>query len=222
MSELIGVNAHVSIFIGEKKIETPYILSANVSRSRGQLVSTAAVTYLSETTSSQPSTEGVSLIIKFFNQTVFSGEIRKISIGPSARCAGEHVVRIQAQDPLYKLENKVFTRRQKLPGLGPLAIITQLSARTYVAFDAYLQHDICGTSSPVTIYSPTVNMAAMTQFVRGGETNTICSLHPVIKNGDTPLTRGKSMSGGMILHSHETLGLDERGLGPARSVFGVK
>lgn len=222
--ELLGIGAHVSVILGDSdKIETPYVISCNVARTRGQLTSSATVTFITQLKKFKPSTSGSSIVIKFFNQTVFVGEVRRLNIGPSGKCSGEFVVRIQAQDQMYKLENKVITRRQKLAGLGPLAVINSLHQRTYVGFDDYLRHDISGTGSPVEIISPTVNIAEHTQFVRGGETNTMASLHPVVKNSDPFRSGAKSGGGGgFILHTHEDMTLGPTGGGPSKAVFGIK
>ena len=229
MADNCGLNtvpASASILIGGRKFATPEIISISVSRTRGQLVGTASATFHAKDISSQGIDAGDSVVIKFFGDTVFTGFIKRLNLGPSFRCDGELIIRLQAEDVLFRIDNRNFTRRQKLAGLGPIAMITSIYKRTYTGFDDPSQvHDISNTGSPVNYLTPTINMSEHSALMKNGETNVIGDLHPVTKLADKPDFGGAGSGGGgaFILHDHTTLDLaGPHAGGPAKSVFGVK
>lgn len=222
------IPASASILISGRRFSTPEIISISVSRTRGQMVSSASATFHAKDIFSSGGgiTAGDSVVIKFFGDTVFTGFIKRLNVGPSFRCDGEIIVRIQAEDVLFRIDNRNFTRRQKLAGLGPIAFITSIYKRTYTGFDDPSQrHDVSNTSSPVDFLTPTINMSEQSVFIKGGETNVIGDLHPVTKLADKPDFGGAGGGGGgsFFLHDHTTLDLTGPAAGgPAKSVFGVK
>lgn len=211
--------ASAYIRIGGIGIATPDIMNISISRSRGQLSSTASVSFLYS--SSEDSLTDTNILIKIDTVTVFTGYIKKLVINPSFRCAGEIIVRIQASDALSRIENQLITRRQKLAGLGPIAFITSVTRRTYAGWDdPALLHNIAATNSPVDAVVPGVNFREYDQFISGGENSTIGFNHPIVKNSDPMQNGGAAQGGGgFILHSHETLNLDQTGGGPSKAVF---
>jgi len=223
--DLTTIPASADILIGTKKYSTPDIISASVSRTRGQLVSSCSVSFHAK--DSREINAGDVIIVKFFGESVFTGYIKRLNYGPSFRCDGEIILRIQAEDALFRIENRNFTRRQKLAGLGPIAFITSIYRRTYTGFDSPEQtHDVGATGSPVTYLTPTFNMREQFNLIGGAPTNVSGDNHPTTKLADRPGLGGASAGGGgggFILHDHTTL--DTSGPhagGPAFSVFGVK
>lgn len=222
---LVQINANASVRIGDTIITTPQILSINVNRSRGKPISTASVQFLYDR--EQEDLTGNSRIdIRIMGSVVFTGFIKKMSVSSSFRVAGEIVIRIQAEDILHRLQNKRFTRRQKSNGLGPIVFITSIYKRPSLGFDDPTDiYDIESGSSPVEVLVSSPNMATQVQFVKGGETNTIGSLHPLTKIADPFKDVGGAggTGGGFILHDHTSL--DTTGShsgGPAAAVFGIR
>lgn len=223
---LTTIPASATIIIGSRKFSTPEVISVSVNRTRGQLISAASATFHAPGIFSTGIDAGDSVVIKFFGETVFTGFIKRLNIGPSFRCDGELIIRIQAEDVLFRIDNKNFTRRQKLAGMGPIAFITSIYKRTYTGFDDPTQrHDISNTASPIEYLTPTLNMSEHTALIKGGETNVIGENHPVTKLADKPGIGGASSGGGgaFILHDHTSLDLSSpHAGGPARAVFGSK
>lgn len=223
---LTTIPASATVIIGARSFATPDVISASVSRTRGQLISSASVTFHAPGIFSEAIDAGESVVIKFFGETIFTGFIKRLNIGPSFRCDGELIIRLQAEDVLFRIDNKNFTRRQKLAGLGPIAMITSINKRTYTGFDDPSQrHDISNTSSPITYLSPTLNTAEHSVLMKNGETNVIGDQHPLTKLADKPDYGAASAGGGggFILHDHTSLDLTgSRAGGPSRAVFGVK
>lgn len=220
---LATIKANASIQFGsDTLIKTPDIINISITKSRGNLVSTAQAQFHFNSGDLSGSA-GSDIVIKILDTLAFTGTIKRIDISPSFRCAGEQIVRIQAEDYLNKIVNRTITRRQKLPGLGPIAFISSIYKRTTVGFDSARDlHDINQTNSPVDIFTHTINFAEMTQFSKSGENNLMGTLHPVTKVADVIVNGGGNGGGGLGLHSHEKLDLSERGGGMAYSVFGIK
>lgn len=220
---LSTIKATASIQFGEVFIKTPDIINITVSRSRGNIIGTVQAQFHFNSTDISGET-GSDVVVKILEHTVFTGSIKRIDISPSFRCAGEQIVRIQAEDYLHKIVNRTITRRQKLPGLGPMAFISSIYKRTTVGFDTVRDaYDINQSSSPIDIFTHSMNFTEINQFTKVGENNLMGTLHPVTKVADIIKDKGAGIGGGgFILHSHESLNLDESGGGPSRSVFGVK
>lgn len=220
---LTPIEARCIVRIGGVTATTPMVIAANVSRNRGQLSAAASATFYYE--GNENFNAGSNFAIYIMGQIVFNGVAKRIIIGPSLRCAGELRVTIQGEDRLNRIENRAITRRQKLAGLGPLAFISGVYKRTELGFDdPPSRYDISSSSSPVEVFSPTTNHAAMHQFLKGNDSIT-GDLHPVTRVADkiTNISAPSSGGGSFILHDHSTLDLSgPHAGGPARGVFGVK
>jgi hypothetical protein len=226
------IPADATVTIAGKCYRTPNIISISVSRSRGSLVGSASASvHIGEESSGCSGSKGSAtsgptgdVIIKFFGYPVFVGTMKRLSISPSYRCQGEFILRIQAEDAMSNLEGKVYTRRQKLPGLGPLGLITSVYKRTFTGFDNPAElHDISSSASPVKYFTNTVNIAEHTKLLKSGETNVMGDLHPVTKVADKPQKGGGGTGGGIILHDHSSLSLTgPHSGGPAYAVFSSK
>lgn len=221
--------ASASLHLGSVKIVTPDIINISVNRARGQLVGTASATFHLKEVTSEGLLGGTRVVLKILGQTVFTGVVKRVVVQPSLRCAGEVIVRIQAEDEMFKLQNRLITRRQKLAGLGVIAFISSVVHRTYTGWDDPSQlHDIANSNSPIDIISTTVNIREHKQLLQGGETNLAGNLHPIMKNSDPlvggPKSGGGGTGGGLILHDHASLDLDgeKPGGGPSFGVFSVK
>ena len=222
------IPADATVFYGDgEPVTTPFIQSINIIRSRGE-VGRASVTIRERGSQEDNSTTNLTygsrqFIIRIGNRVFFQGVIQKINIVAGTECAGEVIIQFNAETLLYKLRNKRVTRRQKLYGLGPLATITSVYQKRELGFDdPPSRYDIDRGESPVTGLVLSTNMAEQTQFLNYGQNNTVANLHPTTKIAD-PIVGGAAAGGGsFILHTHETLELDERGGGPARAVYGIK
>lgn len=223
------VPAECTIKIGGLTIKTPFVLGCRVARQRGNPVGVAEGSFqIQEEQLGQIGATGSNLVIYLYSSVIFTGSVQRIDASPSSRCAGEMIVRFQGEDAMHRVLNRAITRRQKNAGLGPLAFISgHSSGRTTVGFDSVRDaHDISGSSSPVTVYSPTINMAEMTQFIKGGESSTIGAQHPRTKLAD-PFQSGASSGGtggsNFFLHDHSTLATEGPFAGGSSlSTYGVK
>jgi hypothetical protein len=218
--------ADIKIKLGSYEVETPYVVSVSVTRSRGNPVSSAAVQFIykGNVAAITNNSKKLQILVLDMNQTYFVGTVKKITVAPSFRVGQEYVIRIQAEDAMYKIVNKRFTRRQKSAGIGPVAIITNLYKRPDLGFDDPTQrHNIEREGSIIEAIVNDFNVANMTQFLKSGQDNTLGDLHPITKVADkltSPSTGGTG--GGFILHQHASMSLDSMGGGPALSVFGVR
>jgi len=217
--------ATATVVVGQFQSTTPEVISVNVSRMRGQLVGTASASFYAKSDATTPS-GGDKMQIYIAGALVFTGTAKRISISPSNICAGEIVIRVQGEDYLHRLANRQITRRQKLAGLGPLAMITGVQKRTSVNFDdAPGRYDISHSSSPIDIFSPSVNFRDWTQLLTDNSNSSIGKLHPItsVVEEDYLHAKGTGGGGGFILHSHESLDLSgPQAGGPARAVYGIK
>lgn len=214
------MRASAVVSIGGHSVSTPDIINITINKTRGQLTATAQVQY--HATTEESTDAGSDIVITIMGQRAFTGTIKRIDISPSFRCAGEKIVRIQAEDYLNRIANKAITRRQKNPSLGPMVFITSIYKRVTVGFDKMRDRfDVDGGQSPLDVFTHSTNFREIPFFIAGGETNTMGALHPVTKVADAFPKPGGG-SGGMVMHSHESLDFSERGFGPATAVFGSK
>jgi hypothetical protein len=219
--------ADIRVSIGNYVVETPNVISVNVSRTRGNPVSSASVQFIySGNAGSFGNGAGRDLQITVYGSTpYFKGIVKKVSIAPSFRVAKEFIIRIQAEDVMHKLTNKRYTRRQKTSGIGPVAIITNLYKRPDLgADDPSMRHNIERQGSTVEAIVHTFNIADMTHFLKSGQDNTLGDLHTITKIADRLIKSTPASTGGGIgLHDHtsmSTTGIHSGG--PSLSVFGVK
>lgn len=229
MADFCGVGrtikAECTIKMGGIDIKTPYIIGAFINKTRGNLTTTAQGSFRIPD-GKKFQAVGTNIYVYFWNTLVFTGTVKRIDVSPSFQCAGELIVRFQAEDFMNRIEGRAITRRQKHSGLGPMAFIAGHTPRTTVGFDSIRNlHDISHTASPVNIFTHTVNMAEMTQFIKGGEQNTLGSLHPLTKVADILANGGKALAGGgsFILHDHSSLSLTgPHAGGPAVATYSIK
>lgn len=219
------IPAKCEVAIGDLIIQTPFVLSAGVKRARGQVSKASVSLRLDDSTErAAAGLGGKGIIIRFMSQNVFTGIITNINSAASGNCAGEVILNITAEDILYKLRGKRFTRRQKLNGLGPLAMITGIDERTFPGFnDPPSLYDVDRTLSPINVPATSPNFRTIDPLLSAGLGNTVNKTHPTIALAD-PMPRSASTGtgGGLGLHTHEKLDLSERGGGPAFSVYSSK
>jgi hypothetical protein len=210
---------------GELIISTPNVLSAGIKRSRGQVSKASVSLKISDSTEKLAlGLSGGGILIRFQSQNVFRGIIVSINSAASGDCAGNVILNITAEDELYKLRNKRITRRQKLNGIGPIAMITNIEERAFLGFDDPPSlYDIDRTFSPISVVSNSPNFREMNNLLSAGQSNTISNIHPTIALADPmPKVGPPGGGGGLGLHTHEKLDLSERGGGPAFAVFSSK
>lgn len=215
--------ASADIVFGGQVVQTPHITSISVRRVRGELVGKARFSYFTNDASGGNSSADAPVIISFRTNAIFAGFAKRVTVSPSFRCADEVIVTVEAEDIMHKLVNKRINRRQKQQGLGPIAFITSIHKRPFVAFDSQQDvYDITGGQSPMQLYGPDPT-SINNRFVNGVY-NTIGDLHPVSKASDIILNRGGTGGGGSF-ENHDHSSLDTSGPhsgGPAKAVFGVK
>lgn len=228
IEKLQTIQANATIVLSNFSISTPDILNINVTRTRGQAVNSASVAFTFKgelILKALDNSKHFPLVIFFYGNPIFTGIAKRLSISPSARCADEIIVRVQGEDILYKLENRNFTRRQKLPGLGPICFISSLSnRRTSLGFDdPPSRFGIDSGASPIEYMTHSINPAE--QINMKSDTNSILGPgHPITKLAD-PIQNSNAGTGGIggfIIHDHSSMSLDEHGGGPAVGVFGIK
>lgn len=203
---------------GTIKIKQPNVINITVSRTRGQLVGTAngSFHYKASESGSMTGVAGSGVQLSINGNLVFTGTIKRIDISPDFRCAGDLIIKFSAEDYMHRLQGRNFTRRQKHAGLGVIAFITGLYKRISVGFDSPADlYNIERSASPVEFLSPNGNIADWTQFLKGGETNTIGLNHPVTRIADQFSSGG---GGGMTIHDHSSLAQ----MGPSVATFGTK
>lgn len=220
-------NADAKVYIGTKVIETPYIVSINVTRSRGNPASSANVQVIyNQDHLGSVGSSPASLRIWVDGDYYFTGYIKKFTVSPSFRVAKEYILRIQAEDEMFRLINKRYTRRQKQNGIGPIAFITSIYKRTELGFDDPTQRfDIERQGSVIETITNSFNTVEHNKFLKGGEVNTFANLHPVTKVADPLIYKDTSGGAGSIgLHDHTSLdsASSPHGGGPAFAVFGTR
>lgn len=218
------IPAKCEVLVGSLVVQTPFVLSAGVKRARGQVSkATVSLRVVSKNTKLSSSLAGKGILIRFMSQNVFTGIITNINSAASGICAGEVILNITAEDILYKLRGKRFTRRQKLNGLGPLAMITSVDERTYTGFDDRPSlYDINNSNSTLDIPTVSPNFRTIDSLLSAGLSDSINKTHPTVALADTMPKVGTPGGGGIGLHTHEKLDLSERGGGPAFSVYSSK
>lgn len=223
ISGLTIIHADATILFGDDILQTPHITSISVRRVRGELIGKARFTYFTNESSGAGATSDLPVVISWFGTPIFSGFAKRVTVAPSFRCADEVTVSVEAEDVMHKLANKRISRRQKQQGLGPMAFITSIHKRPFVAFDdPQALYDLTGGFSPMDIYGPDPR-SINNRFI-GGVQNTLGDLHPVSKASDIILNRGGTGVGGsFILHDHSSLDVSgPRAGGPSFAVYGVK
>jgi len=218
------IAASATIAVGSRVIQTPFIQNIRVTRNRGEIITKASFTYRTTEDEAGTLNGNAPVVIAFHSKTIFVGYARRINAGPSFNCADEMIVRVDAEDIMYKLVNQRINRRQKLDGLGPIAFITSIKGRPFSGFDDPSDvRDLTGGRSPFNF--PTEGPTqAREKFLRDG-VNSFGDLHPVVKHSDIIQNRGGvgTGGGGFILHDHTSLDLTSpHGGGPGKSVYGVK
>lgn len=215
--------ASATIRMGQIKVSTPEVISINVSKTRGQMVGTASVSFRYKGDFAVDT--GSDMFIWFNNSIVFTGIIKRFNISPAITCSGDLIVRASAEDVMSRLVNQQITRRQKLAGLGPFAQIVGLHKRIDLGYnDPPSRHDVTRGASRVEALVVGTNFVSHPMWL-GGQDVTTGSLNPMCKISDQMITYGGPSTGGgsFILHDHTTLDLqgDHAG-GPSKAVFGIK
>jgi len=223
LTDLIKIRAKATVKIGDYEVTTPDILSISVSRSRGKPVSSASIHFRHKINEGTIDTD-MPIEIKFFAFKIFTGTIKRMSVSPSLRVAREMVVRLQAEDDMYKLNNKRITRRQKNNGLGPVVFITSVYKRPYIGFDDPTRvHDVESYGSSPQALCQSVNICEMDFLCKDGVSSYGDNHYIQVCSSPLDFWGSTAGGGGMVLHDHTSLSITEpHGGGPAAAVFGVK
>lgn len=229
MVEICGGNqiitAQARVVIGSLSISTPHVQSITVSGERGTPQRKASCSVRVEQTDIGRVSQGDICFITFFGNAVFTGVVRRVQAVPTNRCAGEFFLNIQAEDRLYLLENRKITRRQKLEGLGPIAIISSKVDRPDRGFDRpsgginRAQHSFFGGPDGFQTRGETTNPRELSSLMDGEASPSTGTNHPVTR-ASRLLTENRGSSGGGAagIHDHSDL----VNLGPAFAVYGTK
>ena len=117
------------VFVG-LTVETPYVLSFNVTRSRGNMCATCSAS-MKIPSSSEVNGLGKIEIYAGKNSasnTIFTGYIRKITINPCREDSDFVIVNVSGRDGMHVLEGERYTRRQPAVSLSRYGMITSVVA----------------------------------------------------------------------------------------------
>jgi len=219
----ILIAAFATVSVGGYDISTPDIRTVVVNRQRGRMKSVARASVFIQGDSPALNASGGDLFrVKFWGNLIFTGVVKRVTVSPSFRCQGESIITFDAEDFLFKLENKKFTRRQKLPGLGPIALISSKKDTPERAFDN-IPSTVHSVDRPffdndeIDVPAPNTNPRDMT--------NLISPVSPHGRNHPTTINsrnmsdpRGGGIGGGRGLHDHSSVSQE----GPAHGVYGSR
>jgi len=224
-SDEIFQPAQAEVRVGSLTVSTPFIQNISVSRQRGNPKSTASCSLRINESEVQAAGPGDAVYILFHSQLIFTGRVRRIQATPTNICAGEMFLSIQAEDPMFQLEGRKVTRRQKREGLGQLAIISSKVDQPDRGFDDAPEaggsspHSLTGSDSGFEVSGETTNPRELRHIIGSGPGGTYGENHSVTKaSRRLSETRGAGVGGGAGLHDHS----DIPNLGPAHAVYGSK
>lgn len=230
MVEICGGNriitAQARVVIGNISISTPNVQAITVSRQRGTPQSKASCSVRIDQSDISSVSQGDICFITFFGNAVFTGVVRRVQAVPTNRCAGEYFLNIQAEDKLYLLENRKITRRQKLEGLGPMAIISSKKDTPERGFDTTpgginrTEHSNFGSPQGFQTRGSSLNPREITSIIGSGASSSPAGEnHPVTRTSRRlSENRGTPGGGAAGIHDHSDL----TNLGPAFAVYGTK
>ena len=222
--------AHARVKIASLSVSTPFVQSVTVSLERGtpQRRASCSLRVNEDDVAgiNSSSAQGSKIEIWFHGTKIFDGVVRRIQIVPTNVCAGEFFMNVQAEDRLYLLENRKMTRRQKLEGLGPFAIISSKVDQPERGFDT--PPELGGTANHSFFGRPlpsrqgnvkTLNPRELTNIIESHPGGTSGENHPVTKaSRRLSENRGAVGGGALGIHDHSDLA----NLGPAHAVYGTK
>jgi len=217
--------AQAEVRVGSLRVSTPFVQNVSVSRQRGTPKSVASCTLRIDEDDVGSAGPGDAIYILFHSQLIFTGRVKRIQASPTNICAGEMFLSVQAEDPMFQLEGRKVTRRQKREGLGQLAIISSKVDQPDRGFDTPPErggnpdHSITGDPNGFQTPGETTNPRELKYIMGSGPSGTYGENHSVTKaSRRLSETRGAGTGGGAGLHDHS----DIANLGPAHAVYGTK
>ena len=113
------------VVLGGKQIRTPFVLSFSVSKTRAQLHNSASVSVEVQSGTTFISGQDIEIRagLKDNEDQIFTGQVRTLTVTPSADKAGYYVLNIQAADKFIDLENCRFSRRLRSDGFAAFVSI---------------------------------------------------------------------------------------------------
>lgn len=152
--------------IGDKIFETPDIKSFNVSKSRSSLAGTFSASI--EVPVTQRFATGEQVVIRAGTegnlQTIFTGEVRSVTVNPAFERADSYVVNLAGADRFSRLEGKNISRRQRTRPAQTFAAITQVSPKPQKGIS--LDKRIGGGGGASSITSPDTNIRENSKLVK--------------------------------------------------------
>ena len=121
------------IVINSYVIETPFVKSFNITKSRTSLSNSFSATIEVPVNASFGGLNGNIYIYagtkqNYLNRKIFTGTIRQVTANPSPGKPNYMLLNISGNDKMYKLENKRFSRR--IPTDGPGVFVTITGSKT--------------------------------------------------------------------------------------------
>lgn len=152
--------------IGDKTFETPDIKSFNVTKSRSQLASSFSASI--EVPATQKFATGEQVVIRAGTlgnlKTIFTGEVRTVTVNPSFERADSYVVNLSGADRFQRLEGKNISRRQRTRAAQLFAAITQVSPKPQKGIS--LDKRIGGGGGSQSITSESTNLRENPKVVK--------------------------------------------------------
>jgi hypothetical protein len=135
-------DVRAKITIGTLVVETPKILSFNITRARKQPYATFSASLEINIDDANIATSGLVVIEAGLKGNLirrFTGYVEQVSMEPHWEKANIFVVNISGSDKMKELDGKKFSRRQRCLGLGKLAtitgIVTEAHNKGYIMVD---------------------------------------------------------------------------------------
>jgi hypothetical protein len=221
--EIEQIRARV-VINGTFIVETPYVKSFSVNRSRTSNIATFSASIEIPVTAdlSFGSSNGGYIVIyagtkeNYLERKIITGIIRQITPNPVPGKPNYFMISISGKDIMYKLENKKYSRR--LETEGPGVFVTIESSKTQRPSAGWsIDKRVRGGSNQYNSPSPSLyDRSAHNDLTKTRD------FSQVPKNWNGPLSEispepGRGGSGNLTVHSHDTLG---RG-GPAFGVYSI-
>ncbi len=219
---IVQERVRAEIYMGTQLIaKTPYVISFNVNKSRGQQSTSFNVTMelLAGTTFNSGQMLTIKAGLKGNLKSIFTGVVEKTSVHPAHAKPTYYSITIEGQGVLSKLENKTFSRRLKSDGQGMFCLITSGPSnrpdrgRTLDKVIRAGNHTVITNSPNPAKGEGEKSSLVVSDTAQGGIAGggTLEAMAGKMGSGSA----GAGVDGGLTVHTHENM---EQG-GPAFAVY---